>query len=83
MLLVPTTKPETAFDFGVRVFDSWKLGRKGIDDGVLLVVAKADRQLLDDSEVAAADAVDTLIAEGPEKAMSTFNKMDLREAKEK
>ena len=45
VLLVPTTQPETAFDYGVRVFDAWKLGRKGVDDGVLLLVAKSDREL--------------------------------------
>ena len=50
-----------------------------VRDFVLSRVAKADRQLLDETEVAAADAVDTLIAEGPEKAMSIFNKMDLRQ----
>jgi uncharacterized protein len=45
VLMVPTTRPETAFDYGVRVFDAWKLGRKGVDDGALLLVAKDDRQL--------------------------------------
>ena len=45
VLLVRSTHPETAFDYGMRVFDAWKLGRKGIDDGVLLLVAKDDRQL--------------------------------------
>ena len=29
----------------MRVEETWKLGRKGIDDGVLLVVAKNDRKL--------------------------------------
>ena len=29
VLLVRSTQPETAFDYGVRVFDAWKLGRKG------------------------------------------------------
>jgi uncharacterized protein len=45
VLLVPTTKPETPVEYGVRVFDAWKLGRKGIDDGVLLLVAKDDRRV--------------------------------------
>jgi uncharacterized protein len=45
VLLVRSTQPETAFDYGVRVFDAWKIGRKGVDDGVLLLVAKDDRQL--------------------------------------
>ena len=45
VLLVPTTKPETPVEYGVRVFDAWKLGRKGVDDGVLLLVAKEDRRV--------------------------------------
>lgn len=45
VLLVPTTQPETVEQYAVRVFEQWKLGRKGIDDGVLLVVAKNDRKL--------------------------------------
>src|SRR3972149_6868516 len=45
VLLVPTTQPETVEQYAIRVFDQWKLGRKGIDDGVLLVVAKDDRRL--------------------------------------
>jgi uncharacterized protein len=42
---VPSTQPETVDQYAVRVQESWKLGRKGIDDGVLLVVAKNDRKL--------------------------------------
>ena len=45
MLIVPTTQPETVEQYAVRVEETWKLGRKGIDDGVLLVVAKNDRKL--------------------------------------
>ena len=45
VLLVPTTQPETVEQYAVRVQESWKLGRKGIDDGVLMVVAKNDRKL--------------------------------------
>jgi uncharacterized protein len=45
VLLVPTTEPETVEQYATRVFDQWKLGRKGIDDGVLLLVAKNDRKL--------------------------------------
>src|SRR5258706_11813525 len=43
--MVPTTQPEAIEQYAVRVFESWKLGRKGVDDGVLLVVAKDDRKL--------------------------------------
>lgn len=45
VLIVPTTQPEDIFDYSQRVFDQWKLGRKGVDDGVLLVVAKDDRRM--------------------------------------
>lgn len=43
VLVVPTTKPETIEQYGIRVVDQWKLGRKGIDDGALLLVALEDR----------------------------------------
>ena len=45
VLLVPTTAPETVEQYALRVAETWKLGRKGVDDGVLLVVAKDDRAL--------------------------------------
>lgn len=45
VLILPTTQPETIEAFGIRLADSWKIGRKGIDDGVILIVAKDDRKL--------------------------------------
>ena len=45
VLLLPTTQPETIEQYGIRVAETWKLGRKGIDDGALLLVAKGDRTL--------------------------------------
>ena len=45
VLLVPTTHPETIEQYSIRVVDAWKLGRKGKDDGVLLLVAKDDRKV--------------------------------------
>ncbi|HYL22907.1 MAG TPA: YgcG family protein, partial [Burkholderiales bacterium] len=45
LLVVPTTQPETIEQYAVRVEEAWKLGRKGVDDSVLLVVAKDDRRL--------------------------------------
>lgn len=44
VLIVPTTQPESIFDYSFRVADTWKLGRKGVDDGVLLVLAVQDRR---------------------------------------
>ena len=43
VLLVPTTQPETIEQYSIRVAEQWKLGRQGVDDGVLLLVAKDDR----------------------------------------
>ena len=45
VLVVPSTRPETIEAYAVRAFEQWKLGRKGVDDGVLLVVAKDDRKV--------------------------------------
>jgi uncharacterized protein len=45
VLIVPTTQPEDIAQFGIRVADQWKIGRKKVDDGVILIVAKDDRKL--------------------------------------
>ena len=45
VLFVPTTQPETIEQFALQVAEAWKLGRKGVDDGALLLVAKDDRAL--------------------------------------
>jgi uncharacterized protein len=45
VLIVPTTAPETIEQYSIRVAETWKIGRKKIDDGALLVVAKNDRKL--------------------------------------
>ncbi len=44
VLIVPTTAPEDIAQYGLRVVEQWKLGRKKIDDGALLIVAKDDRR---------------------------------------
>ncbi|MGY4482527.1 uncharacterized protein ACVWWR_001718 [Bradyrhizobium sp. LM3.2] len=41
----PTTEPETIEQFAIRVAEAWKIGRKKVDDGAILVVAKSDRHL--------------------------------------
>ena len=43
VLIVPTTAPEDIDVFSQRVGDTWKVGRQGVGDGLLLVVAKNDR----------------------------------------
>jgi len=45
ILMVPTTQPETIEQYTVRAFEQYKLGRKGVDDGVMVVVAKDDRRV--------------------------------------
>ena len=45
VLMVPTTAPEAIEQYALRVAEKWKLGRKKIDDGAILVVAKTDRAL--------------------------------------
>jgi uncharacterized protein len=45
VLIVPTTQPETIEQFSIRVAEAWKIGRKKVDDGAILVVAKNDRKL--------------------------------------
>ncbi|MGA2709725.1 MAG: YgcG family protein [Steroidobacteraceae bacterium] len=45
VLILPTTQPEDIEQFGIRTMDQWKVGRKGIDDGAILIVAKDDRRV--------------------------------------
>lgn len=45
VLLVPTTQPEDIAQYSIRVIEAWKLGRKGVDDGVLVLVAKDDHKM--------------------------------------
>ena len=45
VLVVASTLPESIEQYSLRVVEQWKLGRKKIDDGVLLIVAKDDRAL--------------------------------------
>ena len=45
VLMVPTTKGEAIEQYALRVAETWKLGRKGVDDGALLAIAKDDRAL--------------------------------------
>jgi len=50
-----------------------------LHDFVLARVAKSDRDLMAQAETAASEAVESLLRDGPEKAMATFNRLDLRE----
>ncbi len=44
VLTVKTTRPEEIAQFSIRVFDKWKIGQKGKDNGALVVVAVNDRK---------------------------------------
>ncbi len=45
VLLLPTTQPETIEQFGIRLAEAWRIGRKGVNDGVIVIVAKNDRKM--------------------------------------
>lgn len=45
VLLVATTQPEDIAAYAQRVADNWKIGRREVGDGLLLVVAKNDRRM--------------------------------------
>ena len=45
VLMVPTTQPEDIASYANRVAGSWKIGRKEVGDGVLVIVAKDDRKM--------------------------------------
>ena len=40
VLMVPSTAPEPIEAYGIRVADAWKAGRKGVDDGAIILIAK-------------------------------------------
>ena len=45
VLMLPSTSPETIEQYTLRVAEQWKLGRKKVDDGAILVIAKSDRAM--------------------------------------
>jgi uncharacterized protein len=45
VLIVATTEPESIEQYSIRVADAWKLGRKGVDDGAIFLIAKNDRNM--------------------------------------
>ncbi|MGV8268672.1 TPM domain-containing protein, partial [Pseudomonas aeruginosa] len=44
-VMLPTTGTLDIEAFSDKLFQAWKLGRKAVDDGLLLVVAKDDRRM--------------------------------------
>lgn len=45
LLTIPSLQGDDIDQFAIRVADSWKIGQKGKDNGVLLVIAKAERRV--------------------------------------
>lgn len=45
ILILPGTQPESIEQFGIRLAEAWKIGRKQIDDGVIVIVAKDERRM--------------------------------------
>jgi uncharacterized protein len=45
VLMIPSTKPEEIEQYSIRVAEAWKIGRKGTDDGLILLVAKDDHHV--------------------------------------
>jgi uncharacterized protein len=42
VLILPTTQPETIEQYGIRLADAWKIGRRGVDDGAIVILAVDD-----------------------------------------
>lgn len=67
VLLVSSTEPEAIEQYSIRVADAWKLGRKGVDDGVLLVVAKDNPKALRRLRIEAGRGVQGVLTDAQSK----------------
>ena len=67
ILLVNSTEPEAIEQYSIRVADAWKLGRKGIDDGVILVVAKDNPKALRRLRIEAGRGVQGVLTDAQSK----------------
>ena len=45
ILVLPSTKPEAIAQFSIRLAEAWRVGRKSIDDGAIIVLALEDREV--------------------------------------
>ncbi len=45
VLMLPSTQPETIEQYSIRVAEAWKIGRRKVDDGLILIIAKNDRRV--------------------------------------
>jgi uncharacterized protein len=67
VLLVKSTEPEAIEQYGIRVVDAWKLGRKGVDDGVLLIVARDNPSALRRLRIEAGRGVQGVLTDAQSK----------------
>jgi uncharacterized protein len=67
VLLVASTEPEAIEQYGIRVAEAWKLGRKGVDDGVLLLVAKNNPKALRRLRIEAGRGVQGVLTDAQSK----------------
>lgn len=45
VVMIPNLREDTIENFAVKLFEDWKIGKKGKDNGVLVLVAKEDREM--------------------------------------
>ena len=67
VLLVKSTEPEAIEQYGIRVTDAWQLGRKGVDDGVLLLVARDNPSALRRLRIEAGRGVQGVLTDAQSK----------------
>ncbi len=67
VLLVKSTEPEAIEQYSIRVADAWKLGRKGVDDGVLLLVARDNPKALRRLRIEAGRGVQGVLTDAQSK----------------
>ncbi len=67
ILLINSTEPEAIEQYGIRVADAWKLGRKGVDDGVILIVAKDNPRALRRLRIEAGRGVQGVLTDAQSK----------------
>jgi uncharacterized protein len=67
ILLMSKTEPEAIEQYSIRVYDEWKLGRKGVDDGVLLIVARDNPSSLRRLRIEAARGVQGVLTDAQSK----------------
>lgn len=67
VLTVKTTAPEQIEQYSIRVAEAWKLGRKGVDDGVLLLVAPGNTSAMRRLRIEAGRGVQGVLTDAQSK----------------